>query len=448
MARPILAALSVAFLSLPSLWGQQPSEGVPVISVEQLRSVMPGLSAKKAQQYLPWLQQAMKERQINTPQRQAAFLAQLAVESANLTQMNEKYTTQPDFQLPGSDRDPYTARDQEDYFEYWYGNRPKLGNVAKGDGYKYRGRGPIQLTGKANYERAGKALGLDLLNNPDLVSQPEIGMRVASWFWQSKGLNQLADRAKTAEDYARISRAVNRGNPEARRAANQESERLDRSFRARIAFDDGAQKKELLAAWESAAKAELERRRLTEKEKSGVIDGLLHKLRQVREELTAVQATIRSVEDQGKQALALAKDWKKRKERLNAELEHLKKNKQRLDREAARLKGSTDKSAIAAYNQDKHEQDTRVDQYFQNADRLQAEKAKLDKWFDSLKAQHEQAQQGQDRLQHQRDHLQRDLAKARTALDQVGREITRQEDALDTIAAEREKLALSSKTPR
>jgi predicted chitinase len=447
MARSILTVFGVVALWLPSLWGQPPSEGTP-INAEQLRAIMPGLSAKQAQQYLPYLQEAMKEGQINTPKRQAAFLAQLAVESNNLTHMKEKYTTKEDFQLPGNDRDPYTAKDAEDYFEYWYGDRPDLGNDTKGDGYKYRGRGPIQLTGKANYERTGKALGLDLLNNPDLVSQPEIGMRVAAWFWQNKKLNQLADQAKSAEDYARISRAVNRGNANAKRAANQEAERLDKSFRARIAFDDGAQKRELLSAWESAAKAELERRRLTEKDKSASIDKLLSKIQQTDKELTAARATIRSVEAQGKQALALAKDWKKRKDQLNAELDELKKNKQRLDREAARLKGSTDRSAIAAYNQDKHEQDTRVDQYFKNADRLQAEKTKLDNRFDNLKDQHERAQKDQDRLQHQRDHLQRDLARARTVLDQVRRSITRQEDALDAIAAEREKLAPPSTTPR
>lgn len=80
-----------------------------------------------------------------------------------------------------------------------YEGRKDLGNVFAGDGKRYKGRGPIQLTGRANYRRIGRRIGLDLENNPTLVSDPSIGMWCALEYWDENNLNRLAllDDTKT-----------------------------------------------------------------------------------------------------------------------------------------------------------------------------------------------------------------------------------------------------------
>jgi len=153
------------------------------ITQKQLKTIMPNLSDTKAKQYLPLLNKAMAEGGINTPKRQAAFLAQLAHESGEL-----KY-----FQELASGKA--------------YEGRKDLGNTQPGDGVKYKGRGPIQLTGRANYAAAGKALGLDLVNHPELAATPEVGFRVATWFWNSRNLNGYADSG----NFDAITKSINGG---------------------------------------------------------------------------------------------------------------------------------------------------------------------------------------------------------------------------------------------
>lgn len=153
------------------------------VSADQLRKVMPNLSPEKAEAMLPHLNKAMKEFGIDTPQRASAFLAQLAHESGELKYFEELAS--------GSA----------------YEGRRDLGNTQSGDGQRFKGRGPIQLTGRANYAAASKALGIDLVNNPELAARPDIGFRIAGWFWQSKGLNNLADQG----DFNGITKRVNGG---------------------------------------------------------------------------------------------------------------------------------------------------------------------------------------------------------------------------------------------
>lgn len=160
------------------------------LSAAQLREIMPRLSASDAQRFLPYLTRAMDEAQINTPLRRAAFLAQIAHESSELQDWVEQ----------GSRR----------YFNrYEPGTRVarNLGNTRRGDGYRYRGRGPVQLTGRDNYTRAGRALGLNLAGNPDQVSQPSAGFRAAAWFWSTKRLNGFADRG----DFRGLTQRLNGG---------------------------------------------------------------------------------------------------------------------------------------------------------------------------------------------------------------------------------------------
>lgn len=153
------------------------------LSADQLRRVMPHLSAEKAEAMLPHLNRAMREFNIDTPQRASAFLAQLAHESGELRYFEEIAS--------GSA----------------YEGRRDLGNTQPGDGRRFKGRGPIQLTGRANYEAAGRELGLDLVNNPELAARPDVGFRIAGWYWNSRNLNSLADRGNFQE----ITRRVNGG---------------------------------------------------------------------------------------------------------------------------------------------------------------------------------------------------------------------------------------------
>lgn len=140
------------------------------ITDDMLRNIMPNLPAAKRQLYLPYLNKAMREFQIATYLRAAAFLAQLAHESAELRYFEEIASGKA------------------------YEGRKDLGNTQPGDGVKYKGHGPIQITGRANHAACGKALGLDLINNPTLITQPPNAFRSAGWFWDSRDLNTLADQ--------------------------------------------------------------------------------------------------------------------------------------------------------------------------------------------------------------------------------------------------------------
>jgi putative chitinase len=163
--------------------GPQPQGGSAGVTVDQLRRVMPNLSVEKAQQYLPHLNRAMAEANITTPQRKAAFLAQLAHESGELRHFEEIAS--------GSA----------------YEGRRDLGNTQPGDGVRYKGRGPIQLTGRANYRAAGKALGIDLEGNPARAKDPDVAFRIAGWYWSSRNLNTYAD----AGNFREVTRRINGG---------------------------------------------------------------------------------------------------------------------------------------------------------------------------------------------------------------------------------------------
>jgi putative chitinase len=155
------------------------------VSVRQLRALMPHLSTTRAKEVLPHLNKAMAEAGINTPKRQAAFLAQLAHESAEFRYFEELASGAA------------------------YEGRKDLGNIHPGDGVRYKGRGPIQLTGRNNYRAAGQALGIDLEGNPKRAADVDVGFRTAAWFWNSRKLNPLADQGNFREITRRINGGVN-----------------------------------------------------------------------------------------------------------------------------------------------------------------------------------------------------------------------------------------------
>lgn len=146
-----------------------------------------GARIDRSTEFLPHIEAAMAEFDINTPARQAAFLAQIGHESGGLHWLVEIWG-------------PSIAQSH-------YEGRHDLGNVVEGDGFRYKGRGLIQTTGRANYQSTGDALGVDLVSAPELLAEPELAARSAAFFWAQHGLNDLAD----AGDFERITRKINGG---------------------------------------------------------------------------------------------------------------------------------------------------------------------------------------------------------------------------------------------
>jgi putative chitinase len=163
-----------------------------------------------------WLQPLLdtfQKYEINTPQRQAAFIGQCAHESGNfkVLQENLNYSAKGlmatwSSRFPDMDTAERYERQPEKIANKVYA-RADMGNTDDGDGWKYRGRGVIQLTGKNNYRTCGEAIGLDLVVNPDLILEPQYACLSAGWFWNKRGLNTIAD----ANDIETITKRVNGG---------------------------------------------------------------------------------------------------------------------------------------------------------------------------------------------------------------------------------------------
>lgn len=159
---------------------------------------------------------------IDTPARIASFLAQTGHESGQFNRLCEsliysspqrlmkvwpKRFLTPDAALPYVNNEAQLAN-------YVYANRLGNGPATTGDGYNYRGRGLIQVTGRSNYADAGKALGLDLVGKPDLLLEAEYAAMSAAWFWNARGLNALADAQShqdDLQDFTEMTRRINGG---------------------------------------------------------------------------------------------------------------------------------------------------------------------------------------------------------------------------------------------
>ena len=165
-----------------------------MFTIEQLRRIMPALSPAKAGAFLPFLQSAMGEFAIGAPARSAAFLAQLAHESGQFRFMEEIWGPTP----------------AQSRYEPQSTLAARLGNTDAGDGKRFKGRGPIQVTGRANYRRYGDLLGVDLVADPPRAGDPSVAFRVAALFWSRNGLNELADE-RTGEAFRQITRRINGG---------------------------------------------------------------------------------------------------------------------------------------------------------------------------------------------------------------------------------------------
>ena len=156
------------------------------LTEQQLLQILPN-AGPRAGVFVPALNRAMQRYRIDSPVRQAAFLAQIGHESGQLRYVREIWGP--------------TAVQQR------CEGRKDLGNTEPGDGARFKGRGLIQITGRENYRKAGAALGLPLLDQPELLEQAEWAATSAAWWWSSHGLNELVD----AGNFEQITRTINGG---------------------------------------------------------------------------------------------------------------------------------------------------------------------------------------------------------------------------------------------
>jgi putative chitinase len=156
-----------------------------LIESAELLAVMPN-AGKRIPAFLLPLNDAMFEFGITSGERMAAFLAQIAHESGELRYVREIASGEA------------------------YEGRADLGNTEPGDGVKYKGRGLIQCTGRANYQTISDFFGIDFVDDPELLESNEWACRSAAWFWASRKLNVLADH-NDEENFKLITRRINGG---------------------------------------------------------------------------------------------------------------------------------------------------------------------------------------------------------------------------------------------
>lgn len=158
--------------------------GSATLTIQQLGKIMPNaISSERAARYLGPLNDVMAKYNITTPLRMAHFLAQIAHESGELRYAEEIAS--------GSA----------------YEGRKDLGNTQRGDGQRYKGRGLIQLTGRANYAAFAKDTGCDCINHPEILAQLPWSVETAGWFWHRNKLNDVAD----TDAFITVTRRINGG---------------------------------------------------------------------------------------------------------------------------------------------------------------------------------------------------------------------------------------------
>lgn len=193
------------------------------LTVDLLRAIFPNMNASTAETFAPPLAETMDRFDIRTGWRMAAFLAQCAHESLEFEKLEEGLTyTRPErlvqvwpsrFWAPpgaptqGKKDARLYVRNPERLANFVYENRMGNGPAASGDGYRFRGRGVIQLTGRSNYESCEAALNLGILVNPDGLKLPRPACLSAGWFWKANNLARFADRS----DFTGLTKAINGG---------------------------------------------------------------------------------------------------------------------------------------------------------------------------------------------------------------------------------------------
>jgi putative chitinase len=184
------------------------------LTLEHLQACLPEAKKANLEKFVEGLNETFEHFEIDTPKRMAMFIAQTAHESGNFaaTQENLNYSAKGlsgTFKkyFPTEESATAYARKPEKIANKVYGSRMGNGAESSGDGYKYRGRGVIQLTGKDNYTACGKALGMDLLADPDSVAENPVAVLSAGWFWNTRRLNDWADKG----DVLTVTKKINGG---------------------------------------------------------------------------------------------------------------------------------------------------------------------------------------------------------------------------------------------
>ena len=183
------------------------------VTLEQLDSFFENTDTELLETLVDPLNAALDRYEINTPERVAMFMAQVGHESGGLKRREENlnYSAQRLTQVFPKyfrDVDPNDyARNPEKIASRVYGNRMGNGDEDSGDGYRYRGRGFIQLTGKNNYKAFADAMGMSLDEAVDYLSTAEGAAMSAAWFWDMRNLNADADRG----DVVTVTKKINGG---------------------------------------------------------------------------------------------------------------------------------------------------------------------------------------------------------------------------------------------
>ena len=185
-----------------------------MISINEFKQLYP--RCKNPEAWVEAMEMLLPKYNITTPERIAAFISQCGHESAGWKTFEENlnYSAEalnrifPKYFI-NAGRDAYEYhRQPEKIANIIYANRMGNGDTESGEGYKYRGRGPIQLTGKNNYKYFDNDTNLNTVNNPNTITRYEkIGLLTALWYWQKNDLNSLADNS----DVKGITKRINGG---------------------------------------------------------------------------------------------------------------------------------------------------------------------------------------------------------------------------------------------
>jgi putative chitinase len=183
------------------------------LSASLLKAAM-RISDKRAETWVAGLNEACRKYEIDKSiRRMAAFLGHIGLETGGLHRVEENlyYKDAADVakKFSAFKNEAEAAkflRAPEKFANKAYAHKNGNGDEASGEGWRYRGRGLIQVTGKGNYRACGKALGIDAVKSPELLATPQYAALSAGWFWQSHGLNELAD----SEQYKALSLRINK----------------------------------------------------------------------------------------------------------------------------------------------------------------------------------------------------------------------------------------------
>ncbi|MBF0304203.1 MAG: glycoside hydrolase family 19 protein [Alphaproteobacteria bacterium] len=185
-----------------------------MLTIDLIRTAIPKATKANIERFAQPLIDACAQFGIDTPMRQAAFLAQVAHESGHLAHVVENLNYSAaglasvfPKKFPTKEIQAAYARRPEAIANRAYANRLGNGDEDSGDGNRFKGRGLIQITGRENYRSCGQALGLDLLAGPQLLEVPIVAAQSAGWFWDLRALNRVADSG----DVAAVTRRVNGG---------------------------------------------------------------------------------------------------------------------------------------------------------------------------------------------------------------------------------------------